>query len=328
MARKSKYSQADIDRAIALAKQHGRGGAAFAARLMKIPQAVVYRWIKDARDGKQPAVAKAVISSLKDLPEGNELIAAQSQARVYWSDEELQLLAIGIAEERVKDPIPSLTTILTTVQKQLLAEDRRRDIASITQNEKLLDLVLKELEAIKHRQVQEIPLVIPVPAEIKNVELLSRLTDAELFSEVGNRIADLLGMFKLQVNRELMSAFGTIPQSRTLVVDHQEAKEKKIKICIIGPLETQFRHVAEKCKSFTEFEYVFLDKDRKTDLPPLTADWVIVQSRFMSHSKIAELKAISALRDRLIELDPSVGINGICKAIADLHAKKGMEKHG
>ena len=326
MSGKKNYTQTEVDKAVKIALQHGRGGAAFASRLLKISQPTISRWLRDAKNGVQPQGKPAKFSSLDDLPSGKELVSVQS--RVYWSDDELQLLAIGIAEERVKDPVPSLTSILENMQKQLLPEERRRDIGSITQNKKLLDLVLKELEAIKHRQVQEIPLVIPVSAEIKNTELLGRLTDAELLSEVGNRIAGLLGVFKLQVNRELMSAFGTIPQTRTLVVDHQEAKEKKVKICVIGPMEAQFKHIAEKCKGFTEFEYVFLDKDRKTDLPPLTADWVIIQSRFMSHSKIAELKTISALRDRMIELDPNVGINGICKAIADLHAKKGMEKNG
>lgn len=243
---------------------------------------------------------------------------------ISWTGEEVRLLATAIAQRRIADPLPSLTSIYKELEQEILPPDRQRAMATVTLHEELFVQVREECRRIMAAQSIEIPVVIPIAAEVVPAELTAKLTDAELIHEGANRIIRLLEMASMKVNRANIAAIAIPPPARVVKVEPKEKKHVKPTVAIIGPMQSHFDIIKDKTKDLG-FELIFMDKDRRYSTPP-QADFIIIQSRFISHKHVQQIKSNESMRDRIIELDPTAGINSICKALAEIKAKLGMDK--
>ena len=247
------------------------------------------------------------------------------KAYIAWTEEEIAILAQDAAARRLEDPIPALTLLVARAQAARLPPDRRRKLASVTQSPALVKGIREELARLRAATATEIPVVMAAPpVEINAGELASRLTDAELIHEGAERVIKMLALFRPGPIRANIAAIGTPTPPRILEVAPAERRDRPPLVSLIGPTADQFAHISEKCKGMA-LELAFVDKDKRKS-PPTTTDYLVIQSRFISHKRVEELKAISALKGRIVELDPSDGVTGICKALADLNAKIGMKR--
>ncbi len=247
----------------------------------------------------------------------------EKKTRIKWTAEEIKPLAEAIARRRLEDPIPSLTLIFHEEQATYVPANRRRNVPTITGIPELVAAIKTEISQQIRAQSVEIPIAIPIPAEIDSAKLASELTDAELIHEGANRLAKLMARFNLSLNRENLAALGTAPATRIITHEHRSDKQEgRITVALIGPHPNQYKIIEEKCASLG-LRLVFVDKDKKLNVPT-SADYIVIQSRFVSHSAIAVIKGMGRLAGRIVELEPNEGITGVCKALADIKARAGM----
>ena len=252
----------------------------------------------------------------------------ERKARVSWTEEEIGLLARETARRRLEDPLPTLTALLAQAEEAALPADRRRGLNTILQAPRLLEKTMAALALLKaERQVVEVPVAIEVPVEIEAGKLAGELTDAELIHESAKRFAAFLKLLRIDLDQTKLVAIGTAPAPRTVVAQAPEARDRKPRVAIAGLLSGQFEQVKEKCRDLG-FDLSYVDKD-KHQFAAGRVDRMVVVARFISHKKVEEMEASPALKGRIIVLPPNSGITGVCKALADLKSKLGMENgHG
>ena len=159
--------------------------------------------------------------------------------------------------------------------------------------------------------------------EIEAGKLAGELTDAELIHEAAKRFAAFLKLLRIDLEQEKLVAIGTAPAPRTVVAQAPEARDRKPRVAIAGLLADQFAHVAEKCRDLG-FELSYVDKD-KHQAAAGKVDRMVAVARFISHKKLEEMNASPALKGRVVIVPPNSGITGVCKALADLKSRMGME---
>lgn len=201
------------------------------------------------------------------------------QERVYWDDEEKQIILNKVFELRMQFPEENLTSLLNRAQ-EILSEDRRRNILSATAMcPWLVDALTQKFIDYKvdkgriHVQSIEVPRLVSL--EEQPLENLIVAT-AKKFAE------DLDDIKKLMIN--LQSNIFAI--SKQMNIENQ--KKKKIKnapkktVTIIGLISDQINHLQERYGGRIDLRY--LSTNSNTTQVPKKTDYIILMTKFMNHS--------------------------------------------
>lgn len=219
---------------------------------------------------------------------------------------------------RIMHPEPSLLTIVCMAQEQVLPENRRRALATISA---VPAIVAGIKEGLLESCTSSSPLV---EIEVPRVEYRQepgelaarRLSNTELYVEVARRLA---------------SAFEAKTQPTPMIVPESVAKAvfprsegvepvadtpRRAVVAVVGLLPAQQNEVREKAKGFTNLDVVFLAKSQRPKIP-LRVQYCIVQ-RHNGHRWFD--KAQAQLGNKNVFFEPG-GETGILRKLANLNSQ-------
>lgn len=210
--------------------------------------------------------------------------------KIKWTDDEENKLAAYVADERLRQPVPAMATLLNQAQEKVLPASRWRSLATINQagnvlvkiNKLLAEKISKLAEVVENSpEIQVVEVKVPEPVDYN--QLLKSLSAPEIASLLVEKFSSRLSAIEEKVGVEKPitkpSASASAPADRpdrppTIPLGATTSKQK-IKIAVVGLFHDQFRHAEDKVQG-RPVELVFIDKEKSATKFP-TVDYVIVQ---------------------------------------------------